>query len=170
MLKTLSLFALLQLVCTGFFAQSALHLVASAGNTDSTSSVRINWSLGEVVTSAAYTPECTLVVAEGFQQAGPAGEYDCPFDYVEVEDRPGDSPAIKIYPNPVASRLSIQSDAPWKGSVSATVCNAFGQVLLSTSLNKNPAVLDLQSLPPAWYYLTLTDESGWQYTLKLVKQ
>ncbi len=169
MLKTISFFLLAQLLCACLFAQSTRDWVSSAGNTDSTAALSISWSLGDIATSATYTEECTIVIAEGFQQAVLPGDYACPFSYVEVKG-PAASSHIKIYPNPVTSQLSIQSDQTWTVPVLATVRDASGRTLLSASLNKNPAVLDLQSMPAAWYYLTLSDESGWQCTLKVIKQ
>ncbi|HNL40377.1 MAG: T9SS type A sorting domain-containing protein [Saprospiraceae bacterium] len=168
--KTTFLFVLAQFVCSCLFAQSARSLVASAGNTDATARLSISWSLGDIATATAYTQECDLVVAEGFQQTEYPADYACPSGYVDVNASPGPSSPVKIYPNPVESRLMITTEPSWKAPVSATVRDAFGRVLLSALLDKNPAVLDFQSMAPAWYYLTLTDGNGAVYTLKVIKQ
>ncbi|MBL7804031.1 MAG: T9SS type A sorting domain-containing protein [Saprospiraceae bacterium] len=169
MLKTTSFFGLFILLCASLCAQSARNLVASAGNTDSTSALSISWSLGDIATTATYTEECTLILAEGFQQIVLPGDYACPFNFVEITG-PANSPSFKIYPNPVTAQLNIAFDPAWTIPVQATVRDAVGRTLLSTSLLNNPAILDFQPMPASWYYLTLTDDSGWQYTLKVIKE
>ncbi len=79
------------------------------------------------------------------------------------------TPKVTIYPNPVNDQLTIKTDGAY---TTLTIANAIGQVVMtrqldvtSTVLSSSPAKVDVKTLAPGVYYLTLKGTQG----VKVVK-
>lgn len=74
--------------------------------------------------------------------------------------------AFSIYPNPCKNELLIQNYNP--AGHYAAITDLAGAVILHFSLAKS--TIDISSLQPGIYFLTLTDESGNNSVAKFIKQ
>ncbi len=75
-----------------------------------------------------------------------------------------------VYPNPASSTLSIETTASDPNPVTAGVYNAVGSLMLTANLDFHQKVANLQlgSLAPGLYMLTLKDSNGKEAHLKFV--
>lgn len=70
---------------------------------------------------------------------------------------PTESDHFAVYPNPATTEISIQLAAMSKKPV-ANICNALGQQVIQTTLNDKRSTINIETLSPGLYYLTITDD------------
>jgi hypothetical protein len=77
----------------------------------------------------------------------------------------GNRAQVAIFPNPVASHLTLSTS----GDVQAVLSSVTGEVLQHLSLSKGDNRIDVSSYPAGIYLLTLQDASG-KWSEKLIKR
>jgi Secretion system C-terminal sorting domain len=146
-------------LCCGLSAQSSGPAVVAAGGGISAGGLfQLEWTLGEAtVTSTAASK---LLLTEGFHQPSLEVEpvVSTPFDPAEEPAESPDDPAFTatIYPNPVASELTIHFGGGEKfGGAQVELLSAEGKTLSSLQLQPGQpqATLQMGEQPPGLYFL-----------------
>jgi hypothetical protein len=76
---------------------------------------------------------------------------------------------LSVYPNPVIDILNINiSNANFKKS-KVIITNISGQQLINTNMNGAQAQLNIEGLSNGVYFVTVTNENGFNKTVKFVK-
>ncbi len=88
--------------------------------------------------------------------------YGCPNSVAEI--RKGH--VVHIYPNPATNQLTIKTEQD--AYTSFTISNSMGQVLAQQAIVAAQTNVDIKSLAPGLYYVTMKGESGVK-TMKFVK-
>ena len=110
-----------------------------------------DWSNGSIVTNKAgiyfdYMPAVLTNVAET--------ENCIPVSTGNVSKQ---SAGIVLYPNPATNELTIQTTKQYS---SFTITNSIGQTMMNGELNNKASTLNIKSLPPGLYYISLEGKSG----------
>ena len=170
-MKTTLVFGITWLArCGWLFAQNAdPSVVAAGGGTATGGQVQLEWTLGEAAAVSASTPK--LLLTEGFHQpslevepvvAAPSGPATLP----DIQPVGPNSPPVfsaTIFPNPVASQLSVRFDGAGKfDGARVEMLSAGGKTLLDQLLpaGEPQAVLQLADLPPGIYFLRCQSLDG----------
>ncbi|MEL6674619.1 MAG: T9SS type A sorting domain-containing protein [Bacteroidota bacterium] len=144
-MRTLVLSITLTLASWNLGAQGlAPEVVASAGELYTSSSLQVEWTLGELMTET-YTG--SVVLTQGFHQ--PA------LQVTSIDDFAAALGPIKVYPNPVAGRLTIEQEK--SQPLLGILFDLQGRVLLQQALSMTSHTLDLSHLPAGMYVLRLSD-------------
>jgi hypothetical protein len=150
---------------TLIFIGSALHLNAqqapvNAGGELTGTGGSASYSIGQVTTS--YESSSTHTVNEGVQQ---------PYEWfvVSVQEQPGISISLDVYPNPTADLLTISIE-PFTDDYSFELVNELGQQLIIGKLLDAKTTLQLRDYPTATYFLRIKSLHGEPSIFKLIKQ
>lgn len=139
---------------------SAQHLspevVATAGESFSTNSLTLDWTLGEVMTE---TYSGTIVLTQGFHQ--PA------LQTTSLEDLDSHVGTVTVYPNPTTDRISIQTEKT--GVLQAVLWDMSGRVVLQATTSATNTELDLSELPDGIYLLNLSDGQHTAQSIRINK-
>lgn len=120
------------------------EIVATAGETFSTSNLTLEWTLGEIM---AETFTGTVVLTQGFHQ--PVN------NTTSIEDLASAFGTITVYPNPTNSTISIETDR--NGSLEIELWDMSGRTVLRQTASAVISRLDLSDLPHGMYMLRLSD-------------
>jgi hypothetical protein len=142
------------------YAQSMPRTVvgSTGGFLDHVTFGDLHYTVGEIAVSRYI--ENGMQLDEGFHQAY--------FDiYVSAEEVPVMDWELKIFPNPVANRLYIQTpeEVPFK----ALLFNNLGQVVQMQEGMIQHGSLNVEDLPAGTYWLRLLDEQGRQGVYQIQK-
>ena len=81
--------------------------------------------------------------------------------------------SIKLYPNPVQSRINVEAKNIENGKMDINIFDQVGRVVINktteVSNNEMNEQLDMQSLPAGIYIVSLTDANGKNMVMKCVK-
>lgn len=86
------------------------------------------------------------------------------FGYTDVSEH--DSESVKIYPNPVHDRLTIQC----ANVRYVELIDAFGKVLFFHDVSENGCSFDVSNVVPGMYFVKITDGNGCVSVEKIVKE
>lgn len=163
MLKTFPLPALALLLCSALSAQTTERdVLANAGGTADIPGYTITWTLGETFVATRENADATIILTEGFQQPESG--------MVPTFDLPGDDQTVTVAPNPAGNSLTISLSKMPAVPLRATLTDAAGRSVREETVTGQTTTLDLQGLPAAWYFLSLSDGKTWSRTVKVVKQ
>lgn len=126
-------------------------LVGSGGGLSQNGSLWLSYSIGEPC--IAYTLSDGFWATEGFQQPGK-------INLTAVEFTSTSKYEFRIFPNPVATTLHIESTdpAPWQ---LVQIVNGLGQPLLAAPLLAEGSMrIDLTHLIPGLYQLSILDHTS----------
>lgn len=150
---------------TLIFIGTALNLHAqqapvNAGGELTGSGGSASYSIGQVTTS--YESSSTHTMNAGVQQ---------PYEWfvVSVQEQPGISIQLNVYPNPTADLLTISIE-PFTDDYSFELVNELGQQLIVGKLIDAKTTLQLRDYPTATYYLRIKNVRGGPSIFKLIKQ
>lgn len=135
-------------------------LIGSGGGLSQNGSLFLSYSMGEPC--IAYTLSDSYWVTEGFQQPGK-------INLTAVEIASTSKYTFRIYPNPVASTLHIESTdpAPWQ---LIQILNVLGQPLLAAPIVAEGNMrIDLTHLIPGLYRLRILDHTSTPVTQSFIK-
>jgi len=132
------------------------EVVAAGGESYSTSTAGLDWTLGETVVESWSNG---VKLAQGFHQVF---ELATP-----VFERPCSNIEIKVYPNPATDWLALETDA--YQPLTATLYDLYGRTLLTPQFGLQTEKLDLSALPPGTYLVGVADEAGPVQTFKFQK-
>lgn len=119
-------------------------VVATAGETYTSPTVNVEWTLGELMIES-YAG--TLVLTQGFHQPT--------VQITSLKDLAASLGTIKVYPNPTTSSLSIESEK--HGNLQVALWDMNGRLLLQKRLSATISQLELSHLPQGIYVLRMTD-------------
>lgn len=135
-------------------------LISTGGGIAQTGSLFLTYSLGEPCIS--YTPSDGHWLTEGFQQPGK-------INLTSVEISSLSKYTFRIYPNPVASTLLIESTDPSPWQV-VQIINVLGQPILAEPIVAEDKIrIDLTHLIPGIYRLNILDHTSTSVTKSFVK-
>ena len=155
----LSTILMLGLVLTiGVQAQEAIP--ASGGNASS-SGGSVSYTVGQVlyITNTGTNGS----VAEGVQQ---------PYEIsvvVGIEEAKGINLLCTVYPNPATDFLTLEVDIPDNANLFFQLYDIMGKLLVSKKLIDLKTTIPMTSLPPATYFLKVTDNQKVVKTFKIIK-
>jgi len=156
MIKSTFLFACILLTIITFGQTNEPELVSSAGDSFSNSIYRIDWSIGECVTSTHSVGD--YIITQGFHQNI--------FVITVVEDLETNI-NISVYPNPTSDFITILNEKPT--SVSIELIDINGKVLLQEKNTKTEKQLDFSPYTRGVYFLILKQEEKLIKSFKIIK-
>lgn len=135
------------------------EVVASSGNYFENANASIAWTIGEPVI-ATYTGSQNILT-QGFHQTQ--------LEVVSVERIPN-AHAVLVYPNPVASQLTVTTEGG--AYTKATIHNSLGQIVWEQNWKLAPPsfAIDMSRFANGYYHLQLYDEGQAAYGFKILKQ
>lgn len=136
---------------------SAQEVVATQGDSYSTASGSIDFTIGEVIISTGT--DGTNDITQGFHQTN--------WNFVGLEDH---SPnfEVTVFPNPTSEVLNIKTTA--FENVTYTMYDAQGKLILQDKLFTEQTPIQVIDLAPGVYTLTLKSDTQNLKTFKLIKQ
>lgn len=142
------------------FLTNAQQVVGSSGNSIQSNECTLNWTLGEPVSFVIIGENYCLT--QGFQQSSiTITEVETPIQLVYK---------IKVYPNPVLSVLTIQTNEPDLSNVAFKLFDSMGRVVKEGEILSSNTQVSMERLIPALYYLKIYKRSGAIKTFKVIKQ
>jgi Secretion system C-terminal sorting domain len=135
---------------------SAQEVVSTQGNSYSTASGSIDFTIGEVIINTGTNG--TNDITQGFHQTN--------WNFVGLEDH---SPSYEasIFPNPTEDVLNIRTSM--FENVTYTLYDAQGKLVLQDKLSAEQTPIQVSQLAPGSYSLTLNNEAQNLKTFKLIK-
>lgn len=147
------------LVLFSFFASLAVtaqEVVATQGESYSTASANIDFTIGEVI--IATGTDGTNDLTQGFHQTN--------WNFLGLEDFAPNYEAT-IFPNPTSEVLNIRTSA--FENVTYTLYDAQGKLVMQDILSAEQTPIQVSQLAPGSYTLTLNNETQNLKTFKLIK-
>lgn len=80
-----------------------------------------------------------------------------------------DKNQCKIYPVPATSKITIEMDQPVTGNIQICITDILGNEVKNTSMNSMKMIIDVENLSEGIYFITLTDETGYIRTKKMIR-
>jgi len=151
---------LIIVLCCWAFPSHAQQVLNSTGASISGNNLLIEYSVGEVATAAIGTPSAGNYYTAGVIQPNYwiVNGVDVAFDELY---------SLKVFPNPVANQLTIETD--FRGFKMFRFTDLLGQKAAHGNFNYLP--LELSWMPQGTYFLTLTSENEQiTKTIKVIKQ
>ena len=163
MLKKQLLFLLFMLAGIHFSAAQTLtpQVVSVAGTSADNGDVYLSWTIGQTV-SQTFSAD-TLMLTQGFEQ----GEVSVTPISEGLKTLEAD---VRVYPNPVQSRLSVDFHSSGNETVRLRLMNLSGRVVLNRAVTSfsNTHEINLSQVPSGTYLLKVSVENKVK-TFKVVK-
>ncbi|MEO1448722.1 MAG: T9SS type A sorting domain-containing protein [Bacteroidota bacterium] len=134
----------------------APEVVATAGESYTSSTVNVDWTLGEVMTESF---DGTIVLTQGFHQPE--------IKITSIKDPAAGFGLVKVYPNPSAGSISIEREK--NGDLQLTLWDINGRLLMQQGTASALHTLDLSSLPTGMYILRLSDGKQGARSIRIQK-
>lgn len=133
------------------------EVVATAGETFSSNSLTLDWTLGEIMTES-YSG--TIVLTQGFHQPDN--------NTTSLEDLASLFGTIKVYPNPTTDLIVIETEQA--GGLDLLLYDMTGRTVLHKNVSASSSQLNLSGLPDGTYLLRLSDGQQAIRSLRIHKQ
>lgn len=133
------------------------EVVATAGETFSTNSLTLDWTLGEIMTES-YSG--TIVLTQGFHQPDN--------NTTSLEDLASVVGTITVYPNPTTDFIVIETEQA--GNLELVLFDMSGRSVLRQNVSGSSSQLDLSGLPDGSYLLRLSDGQQAARSIRISKQ
>jgi hypothetical protein len=157
------LFFTFSLLFAGSFLSAQNHeVVASAGGYDTTSTVKISWTVGETVTETIT--DNNNIVTQGFHQTN--------LTATQIEENLiyNVNFAVNVYPNPTVEFVNVEIKADNLEEVVYELNDNNGKLLLKGSFKTNIEKINFENYKPSVYYLRIYNNKGnFSDTYKIVK-
>lgn len=143
-------FLVLMSLCLATYVSSQSltpQVIASSGNSFSSGSARIEFTVGEVATTTLTAGGNTLT--QGFHQPE--------ISYASLDDY-NDAYQFTLYPNPTEQFITVQSSTDDAKQI--RLYDAVGKVIMMTPIFSDKIVVDLQTLAAGSYVFYITTENG----------
>jgi hypothetical protein len=146
--------SLLASICT--YSQSlAPEVIASSGDYFTSADVKLNWTLGEMVTETFISGN---ILTQGFQQS----------DYLIVSiAETEENKQISVYPNPFSDRITINT-GDFTG-LKLQVFDLQGKILIEKTIEKSNKQIDFSAFGQGFYLIKVSDKSTLLKTFKIQK-
>lgn len=132
------------------------EVVATAGETYSSGTVIVDWTLGEIMTESY---DGTLVLTQGFHQPE--------LKITSIKTPLADLGPVKVYPNPSTGRISIEREK--SGELQVLLLDMSGRVILQQQTAAVLTELELSHLATGIYILRLSDGKQASRTIRIEK-
>jgi hypothetical protein len=152
-MKKLVLLGFLLLPFITFSQNINRSVIGTAGTYSENGNISLSWTLGESVIKTRSTEG--LILNQGFQQGN--------LSVTTLSEREEMDFMMEIYPNPVKSKLTIETDK--RGQLYQLV-NLDGQVVKSGRIENREMQMDFSGLPQGMYILKINNRK----THKIIKQ
>lgn len=174
MKKTLVIFILVSFCGLYAFAQSA---VVSSGNSFSGSDCSVSYTVGQI----GYNDYSrNMLFNEGVQQpyeiyditdetVAMQGENSAQRGTLDVEET-ARSISLSAYPNPTDDFLNLVVEGDDLGAMKCTVYDVSGRQISERNIFTGETRLDMGGLPPATYFVRVTEGNELLRTFKVVKK
>ncbi|MBR5983394.1 MAG: T9SS type A sorting domain-containing protein [Bacteroidales bacterium] len=159
MRKFYSIILLFVLSGTAVFAQNAVP--ASGGNANG-SSGSVSYTVGQPFYSANVGTSGQ--VSEGVQQA-----YEI-YDVTEVQNPISANISLSAFPNPTSDYLTLLIDGDFINDLDYAMYDITGKEIMQMQISSSETSIDMQSLPPATYFVRVTKGKNEVKTFKVVKK
>lgn len=158
MRKIYAIFLLFVLSGTAVFAQNAV--TASGGNANGGSG-SVSYTVGQTFYSA--NEGTSGQVSEGVQQA-----YEI-YDVTEVRNPISANISLSAFPNPTSDFLTLRIDGESISGLDCAMYDISGKEIMQQRIGSSETSIDMQSLPPATYFVRVTKDKNEVKTFKIVK-
>ena len=158
MRKFYSIILLFVLSGTAVFAQNA---VAVSGGDARGNSGSVSYTVGQAFYSANVGTSGQ--VSEGVQQA-----YEI-YDVTEVQNPISSAISLSAFPNPTSDFLTLRIDGDFVGGLDCAMYDISGKEIMQQRIGSSETSIDMQSLPPATYFVRVTKDKNEVKTFKIVK-
>ena len=155
--KILILFCVL-MTSIGAYAQSA---VSASGGESSGSGGTASYTIGQTFYSANVGTSGQI--SEGVQQA-----YEI-YDVTEVQNPISANISLSAFPNPTSDFLTLRIDGDYIDGLDCTMYDISGKEIMHQRIGSSETSIDMQSLPPATYFVRVTKDKNEVMTFKIVK-
>lgn len=157
MRKILILFCVL-MTGIGAFAQSA---VTASGGEASGNSGNLSYSIGQ--TFCSTNAGTSGQINEGVQQP-----YEI-YDVTDVQSAISEVISLSAFPNPTSDYLTLRIESDYIEGLDCTMYNISGKEIMQQQIGSSETSIDMQSLPPATYFVRVTKGKNEVKTFKVVK-
>ena len=143
---------------TAVFAQNA---VTASGGDASGNSGSVSYTVGQAFYSA--NAGASGQVSEGVQQA-----YEI-YDVTEIQNPISSAISLSAFPNPISDFLTLRIDGDFVGGLDYAMYDISGKEIMQQRIGSSETSIDMQSLPPATYFVRVTKDKNELKTFKIVK-
>jgi len=155
---------ILLLLCLNLIANTVItaqEVISSAGGSYSGSSITVDWTIGEPVTSTFVSEDITLT--QGFHQSNlPVNSVGLLSDYGII---------VKVYPNPVPDILVIETQSIKFENITLKLFDITGKMLISKPLTGNKEDFNMQIYKQGNYLLKIyTNNDLPVQSFKIIKE
>ena len=150
----------LNLPATSFAQQLTPTVIASGGGTLLSNNLALDFTIGEIATETLSVTGTLLT--QGFLQ-GPDNSTGISETTVNTND-------VLIYPNPVTSRIYLCYEDPSARPEKTIIKDPQGRTVLTQAFDTQPLMIDLSTLAPGFYTVTIEFENHQTITKKIIKQ
>ncbi len=149
---------ILTIFSTLTFAQTnTLQVIGSAGNTATSASTQLTWTIGEPVVNTASTSN--YVLTQGFNQG---------LLLIEAIDD-FDNTTVSIQPNPTSDFAIIKFDDQNLSNMQYILTDIYGKVIQQKKIDSNQIYVSFQDLTNATYFIQVITINKKAKTFKIIK-
>ena len=135
-------------------------VVCSGGETFTTASLSLDFTVGEIVSESLTSTG--LLLTQGFNQGPDAN--------TGIEEKLTNEKDLLIYPNPAADRIYLLYNNTNTRPVSAEVRDIQGRSIVHTCFDTNPLQINLEKTAPGFYTVAVLFDNGQTINKKFIKQ
>jgi len=158
--RLLSILSLLVFfLCCALQTRAQLQVIGNSGGNIISEYGSLSWTIGEPV----------IKTIEGSNYALTQGFHQTNLVVTEIKNTPALSYDMKVYPNPVATTLSIHIENTDISNMSFQIINSSGRLMKSGQINDHSTSVSVQDLVSAIYFLKIFDKNISVKTFKIVK-
>lgn len=152
---------LILLFLSGITLSNAQSVISAAGSSYTGTSVSVDWTIGEPITSTFISED--LTVTQGFHQSNIT---------VNAVDEISDfGTLVKVYPNPVPDILVIENQSSEMKDIVIRLFDISGKMLLKQGIGENISNLNMQAFRPGNYMLKVYSANDTPVrTFKIIKE
>ncbi len=138
----------------------AQEVIATSGGDHHAGGYSLSWTLGESVTESFVAG--SFILTQGFHQPT--------LTVVSVPELADPEISVRAYPNPVDDHLSLHIDHEAPESFRYVLGDMHGRPILSDRMHGQESQLQMSSLPPGIYILSVFHENNTMHTFNIIKR
>ena len=135
-------------------------VVCSGGETFTTSSLSLEFTIGEIATESLTSSG--LQLTQGFIQGNDQN--------IGIEEQMINKDDLKIYPNPTSNRIYLFYNSKETNAVKLWVNDLQGKQIFSLDFEASPMPLQLDKLNPGFYTVSVLFDNHQIINKKIIKQ
>lgn len=139
---------------------SAQQIITAAGDAPKTSTSSLQWTVGQIVTGSET--DGTTYLFQGYQQST--------IIVSDIYENDSLDYALKVYPNPVNSLLTIEVGKQGQFVLVAKLFSVSGKEYSHFEIKDHKHIIDLYEFSSGTYILILSENNNIVRTYKIIKQ